>query len=213
MRRGGAFNDGWPGGPVTGVVHQPGSAAEVAEAVRGAELVVPRGGGTKPPLAVVDGAEVLDRLSGLSGITEYLPSEYTVTALAGTPLAEVEARPRRRRPVSAVRSAARGRRQHGRRRRGRGGQRSRPAALRRPAGLPARGDLRRRPGRESSAAAPRSSRMPPASTCRSRHGRQPGSPGRPLPSARSRSSRIPKAAPPCASPAWRWTRPSRPPAA
>ena len=76
---------------MTGVVHQPGSAAEVAEAVRGSERVVPRGGGTKPTLAVVDGAEVLD-LSALTGITEYLPSEYTVTALAGTPLAEVEAR-------------------------------------------------------------------------------------------------------------------------
>lgn len=76
---------------MTGVVHQPGSAAEVAEAVRGAERVVPRGGGTKPALAVVDGAEVLD-VSGLSGITEYLPSEYTVTALAGTPLVDIEAR-------------------------------------------------------------------------------------------------------------------------
>jgi len=76
---------------VTAVVHRPGSAAEVAEAVRGAELVVPRGGGTKPSLWSVDGAEVLD-VSALDGITEYLPSEYTVTALAGTPLAEVEAR-------------------------------------------------------------------------------------------------------------------------
>ncbi len=73
---------------MTGVLSRPGSPAEVAEAVRGAERVVPRGGGTKPSLWAVDGAEVLD-LSSLSGITEYLPSEYTVTALAGTPLAEV----------------------------------------------------------------------------------------------------------------------------
>ena len=76
---------------MTGVVHRPGSAAEVAEAVRGAELIVPRGGGTKPALWSVEGADVLD-LAALSGITEYLPSEYTVTALAGTPLADVEAR-------------------------------------------------------------------------------------------------------------------------
>ena len=73
---------------MTGVLSRPGSPAEVAEAVRGAERIVPRGGGTKPSLWAVDGAEVVD-LSSLSGITEYLPSEYTVTALAGTPLAEV----------------------------------------------------------------------------------------------------------------------------
>ena len=76
---------------MTAVVHRPASAAEVAEAVRGAALVVPRGGGTKPALWSVDASEVVD-LSALSGVTEYLPSEYTVTALAGTPLAEVEAR-------------------------------------------------------------------------------------------------------------------------
>ena len=52
---------------------------------------MPRGGGTKPALSSVDAADVLD-LSALVGITEYLPSEYTVTALAGTRLAEVESR-------------------------------------------------------------------------------------------------------------------------
>ena len=78
-------------GEAAGSVHRPGSPAEAAEAVRGAERVVPRGGGTKPALWAVEGAEILD-LSALSGIAEYLPSEYTVTALAGTPLAEVEAR-------------------------------------------------------------------------------------------------------------------------
>ncbi len=76
---------------MTGTPSRPGSAAEVARAVRAAERIVPRGGGTKPALWSVDGAEVLD-LTALGGITEYLPSEYTVTALAGTRLAEVEAR-------------------------------------------------------------------------------------------------------------------------
>ena len=76
---------------MTGVLSRPGSPAKVAEAVRGAERIVPRGGGTKPSLWAVDGAEVLD-LSALSGITEYLPSEYTVTALAGTPVSEVTER-------------------------------------------------------------------------------------------------------------------------
>ena len=76
---------------MTDSVHRLRSAAEVAEAVRGAQRIVPRGGGTKPALLSVPGAEVLD-LAALSGITEYLPSEYTVTALAGTPLAEVTER-------------------------------------------------------------------------------------------------------------------------
>lgn len=76
---------------MTGAVSRPHQAAEVAETVRGAVRIVPRGGGTKPALWAGDGAEVLD-LSSLSGITEYLPSEYTVTALAGTPLAEVTER-------------------------------------------------------------------------------------------------------------------------
>ena len=76
---------------MTGVLSLPRSTAEVAEAVRGAKRVVPRGGGTKPALWAVDGAELLD-LSALSDVTEYLPSEYTVTALAGTPLAEVTER-------------------------------------------------------------------------------------------------------------------------
>ncbi len=74
-----------------GTVHRPASAAEVAKAAGGAERIVPRGGGTKPALCAAQGADVLD-LSALNGITEYLPSEYTVTALAGTPLADVEAR-------------------------------------------------------------------------------------------------------------------------
>ena len=76
---------------MTGARSRPVSAAEVAEAVRSAERIVPRGGGTKPALWAADGAEPLD-LSALCGITEYLPGEYTVTALAGTPLADLEAR-------------------------------------------------------------------------------------------------------------------------
>ncbi len=76
---------------MTGAPSRPGSAAEVAAEVRGAKRIVPRGGGTKPALWAAEGAHMLD-VSALSGITEYLPSEYTVTALAGTPLADVEAR-------------------------------------------------------------------------------------------------------------------------
>jgi len=52
--------------------------------------VVLRGAGTKPALsAVCEGACTLD-LSGLCGIIEYEPSEFTITALAGTPVAVLE---------------------------------------------------------------------------------------------------------------------------
>ena len=68
------------------------SLAEVEEAVRAGERVLPRGGGTKPALcADPAGAAVALDLAGLSGIVEYDPAELTVTARAGTPLAELAA--------------------------------------------------------------------------------------------------------------------------
>ncbi len=52
--------------------------------------VILRGAGTKPALSDPrDGASVLD-LSRLSGIVEYDASEFTVTALSGTRVAEIE---------------------------------------------------------------------------------------------------------------------------
>ncbi len=69
---------------------KPGSPAEVSEAVRSAKRLRPLGGGTKPALSDAgEGCTVLD-LSGLSGILEYDPGEYTFTALAGTPVRVVE---------------------------------------------------------------------------------------------------------------------------
>jgi glycolate oxidase FAD binding subunit len=66
------------------------SPEEAAEAVRKHARLLPRGGATKPALcAPPAGAAALD-LRGLRGIVEYDPAEYTLTALAGTPLAEVE---------------------------------------------------------------------------------------------------------------------------
>ena len=44
------------------------------------------GGGSKPALSADAGLS----LAGLSGVLEYDPSEFTFTALAGTPIAEVE---------------------------------------------------------------------------------------------------------------------------
>jgi glycolate oxidase FAD binding subunit len=72
-----------------------GSVDEVQDAVRGAEVgtrLLPVAGATKPGISssARDDVERLD-LSGLSGISEYDPAELTLTALAGTPVREVQA--------------------------------------------------------------------------------------------------------------------------
>ncbi len=64
---------------------------DLQEAIQGSSKVSLRGGGTKSALqTATDDTHRLD-LTGLSGILEYEPGEYTFTALAGTPLATVEA--------------------------------------------------------------------------------------------------------------------------
>jgi glycolate oxidase FAD binding subunit len=63
----------------------PESIEEVQEAVRSQERVRIVGGGTKPALS----RDASLSTAKLSGILEYEPSEYTFTALAGTPLAEI----------------------------------------------------------------------------------------------------------------------------
>ncbi len=70
----------------------PRDAAEVAEAVAAAERVHVRGAGTKPGLAPAadEHATVIDT-SALRGVLEYEPNEFTFTALAGTPVARIEA--------------------------------------------------------------------------------------------------------------------------
>lgn len=68
----------------------PTTIDEVQQAVAASARVVVRGAGTKPGLGALAGdAAVLD-LSGLSGVLEYEPGEFTFTALAGTPVAAVE---------------------------------------------------------------------------------------------------------------------------
>jgi glycolate oxidase FAD binding subunit len=73
---------------------RPASIAEVQAALRAAPSgarILARGRGTKPPLSTPpDGAVSLD-VSGLSGIIEYEPGEFTFTALAGTPISEIAA--------------------------------------------------------------------------------------------------------------------------
>lgn len=63
----------------------PTSLAEVQAAVQSLSKVRVVGGGTKPSLSA--GATLSS--AKLSGILEYNPSEYTFTALAGTPLREI----------------------------------------------------------------------------------------------------------------------------
>ncbi len=63
----------------------PASLSEVQDAVISLSRVRVTGGGSKPALSA--GANL--SVAKLSGIIEYNPSEYTFTAFAGTPLAEI----------------------------------------------------------------------------------------------------------------------------
>ena len=65
--------------------------AELAEAVRSAPRVLAVGAGTKPRLSAVASDVVRISTVKLSGIVEYEPSEFTFTALAGTPVKEIAA--------------------------------------------------------------------------------------------------------------------------
>ncbi len=69
----------------------PASPAELAEAVKSAPRVVVVGTGTKPRLAAVGDDVVRISTARLRGIVEYEPSEFTFTALAGTPVREIAA--------------------------------------------------------------------------------------------------------------------------
>jgi len=70
-------------------VFEPATLAELQDAVRGAPRVICVGAGTKPRLSAVEGVRISTRR--LRGISEYDPAEFTFTALAGTPLAEIVA--------------------------------------------------------------------------------------------------------------------------
>jgi glycolate oxidase len=69
----------------------PTSIEDVQQAVAGTERVLPRGGGSKTALSTPTGLEVMSLdLSGVAGIVEYEPSEFVITALAGTPIAQID---------------------------------------------------------------------------------------------------------------------------
>ena len=72
---------------------RPGTIDELREAVLAAPRLRIRGGGTKS--LTIAGSTIDDRptldLSGLTGSVQHTPEECTFTALAGTPVSEIEA--------------------------------------------------------------------------------------------------------------------------
>lgn len=70
-------------------MNAPATLTELRDAVLAAQRAIVVGGGTKPRLSAVDATRI--STARLTGITEYDPAEFTVTALAGTPLRELVA--------------------------------------------------------------------------------------------------------------------------
>jgi glycolate oxidase FAD binding subunit len=69
---------------------EPSSALDLVDAVRAAPRVLAVGARTKPRLSAVPGVTLLST-AGLRGIIEYDPTEFTFTALAGTPVRDIAA--------------------------------------------------------------------------------------------------------------------------
>ncbi|MBL9131865.1 MAG: FAD-binding protein [Verrucomicrobiaceae bacterium] len=65
----------------------PATLTDLRDAVLSAPRVIAVGAETKPRLSAVEAVKISTR--SLSGITEYEPSEFTFTALAGTPVREI----------------------------------------------------------------------------------------------------------------------------
>ncbi len=72
-------------------MYAPRSVTELQALVRDSERIHVIGNGSKPALHyAVNGAAIVD-LSGMSGIIEYQPAEYTATVRAGAPVRELSA--------------------------------------------------------------------------------------------------------------------------
>lgn len=72
-------------------MNSPATPEELAEAIRATPRVVVVGAGTKPRLAQVGDTFTRISTAKLRGIVDYEPSEFTFTALAGTPLKTIVA--------------------------------------------------------------------------------------------------------------------------
>lgn len=67
----------------------PTNTSELVDVVRSTPRLIAVGAGTKPSLSAVDATKV--STANLRGMVEYEPSEFTFTALAGTPVREIAA--------------------------------------------------------------------------------------------------------------------------
>lgn len=76
-----------PSASSTNSMPRPASIPELIDLVRSSARILPVGAGTKPRLSAIDCLKI--STAKLNGITEYDPSEYTFTALAGTPIGEI----------------------------------------------------------------------------------------------------------------------------
>jgi len=66
--------------------------SEIQEIVRLSSRLLPRGAGSKTAMQAAQADVTLLEAAALSGMLEYQPQEFTFTALAGTPLADIERR-------------------------------------------------------------------------------------------------------------------------
>ncbi|MBL8046058.1 MAG: FAD-binding protein [Anaerolineales bacterium] len=71
-------------------MYRPASLADLQSLIRVAPRWVARGGGSKSALSSPAEGETVMELSGLAGVLEYDPGEFTFTALAGTRVADVQ---------------------------------------------------------------------------------------------------------------------------
>jgi glycolate oxidase FAD binding subunit len=69
----------------------PHAVTEMTDAVRATPHLIPIGASTKPALSAVGAEYVLLSCQSLCGVLEYEPDEFTITARAGTRLAELAA--------------------------------------------------------------------------------------------------------------------------
>lgn len=68
----------------------PTTISNLQSLISRSERLLPRGRSTKPALSTVPEGVTPVEMAGLSGVVEYDPGEFTFTALAGTPLADVQ---------------------------------------------------------------------------------------------------------------------------
>ncbi len=69
---------------------RPTTTAELQEIVKTGSQLLPRGGGSKPALSMPGGTAVPIDMTGLNGMLEYEPGEYTFTAYAGTAVQDIQ---------------------------------------------------------------------------------------------------------------------------